>query len=117
MRVLRKTFLSTALIFMSITSSSSVNAQRNVDWNCVNFYKEQTITLRSRRREVGGWTYLIEDPYIKKRLRKQGFKIHSYIRGPWHDEGGYFWDAIYHTHSTLVIPKYTEEELMKKCRT
>ena len=113
MHVLRKTFLSTLLILTSINSFITVNAQQNVDWDCVNFHKEETIILNESEydEKKGKYRILVSRNLINK-VENAGFTV--YWLPP--SRLTHRWGYTYHSRPEIRIPKYTEEELMKKCR-
>ena len=121
---IRQTFLSTVLIFLSVTSLSSVKAQQNTDGQCLDNYRKQTVILHGEPIEISRWykdrrvsfedwrntnnySFTIRENYQAEVLLDQGFEVRYYTNGIYYTVG---------LNPTLEVPKYSEEEVIKQCQ-
>ena len=119
-----KTSLSTILIFSTITSFSSVQAQQNTFEQCSDYYRKQTVTLRGEAIEKSRWykdrrvgfddwrdpnyySFTVRENHQAEILKDQGLEVKYYSNG------------IYYTVAldpTLEVPRYSEEEIVRQCQ-
>ncbi len=119
-----QTCLSTVLIFLSMKSLSSVQAQQNTDGQCVDHYRKQTVILQGEPIEKSRWykdrrvsfedwrntnnySFTIRENYQAEVLLDQGFEVRYYTNGIYYTVG---------LNPTLEVPKYSEEEVIKQCQ-
>ena len=116
--------LSTIIIFLSMTSFSSMIAQEDALQQCLDNYRRQTVKLRGEAIEKSRWykdrrvgfndwrdpnfySFTIRENHQAELLRDQGADIRYYTNG------------IYYTVAlapTLEVPKYSEEEIARLCQ-
>ena len=118
------TSLSIVLIFSTIASFSSVQAQQNTFEQCAAFYRKQTVTLRGEAIEKSRWykdrrvtfedwrnpefySFMVRDNHQVEMLKSQGFDVRYYTNG------------LYYTVAldpTIKVPQYSEAEVVKQCQ-
>ena len=119
-----KTSLSTVLIFLSMTSFSSVKAQQNTDQQCADYYRKQTVTLRGQSIEKSRWykdrrvgfadwrnpdyySFTVRENHQAEMLRDRGSDVRYYTNGIYYTVG---------LNPTLEVPRYSEEEIIRQCQ-